>query len=241
MQELTDLVSYMISYTKDVVALDTTVSKQEFAYSTLRERILNGTYNPGYRLVIDQLAREFGTSPIPVREAIRRLEAEGLVQYQRNSGACVTPMDEQAYIQTLAVLAVLEGYAAAAAAPAMQPEDFAHMRQINREMEQAAQEMNPIRYGSLNQQFHACVINRCRNGFLRESIQQAQKRIDAVRRTVFGLIPHRTRQSLDEHEALIRLMESGAPPQEIERAARQHKLNTLAAFQAWERQAGRQK
>ena len=58
-------------------------NKHEQAYSIIRERIFNGTYVPGYRLVIDGLARELGISPVPIREAIRRLEAEG--QEQRRS------------------------------------------------------------------------------------------------------------------------------------------------------------
>ena len=54
-------------------------TKQELVYREVRERILAGTYVPGFRIVIDALAEEFGVSALPVREAIRRLEAEGLV------------------------------------------------------------------------------------------------------------------------------------------------------------------
>ena len=61
-------------------------SKQERVYVVLRGRLFDGTYGPGHRLVIDALARELEVSPMPVREAIRRLEAEGLVDYQRNQG-----------------------------------------------------------------------------------------------------------------------------------------------------------
>ena len=64
-------------------------SKHERAYLLIRSRILDGSYTPGSRLVIDALAGELGISPVPVREAIRRLEAEGKVVYRHNAGARV--------------------------------------------------------------------------------------------------------------------------------------------------------
>ena len=51
-------------------------TKQERVYQAVRERILSGAYGPGYRVVIDAIATEFEVSALPVREAIRRLEAE---------------------------------------------------------------------------------------------------------------------------------------------------------------------
>ncbi|HWE60713.1 MAG TPA: hydantoinase/oxoprolinase N-terminal domain-containing protein [Chloroflexota bacterium] len=68
-------------------------SKHERAYLLIRSRIGDGTYEPGERLVIDALAGELGISPVPVREAIRRLEAEGRVVYRHNAGARVAPGD----------------------------------------------------------------------------------------------------------------------------------------------------
>ncbi len=64
-----------------------TPSKSEAAYATISERINNGAYSPGYRLVLGTIAEELGCSVVPVREAIRRLEAEGLVNFTRNVGA----------------------------------------------------------------------------------------------------------------------------------------------------------
>ena len=68
-------------------------TKQERVYKEVRERILAGTYVPGFRIVIDALAEEFGVSALPVREAIRRLEAEGLVIFRPNVGAQVAPAE----------------------------------------------------------------------------------------------------------------------------------------------------
>ena len=75
------------------MSANTSPNKQEQAYAALRERILSGSYSPGYRLVIDALAEELGVSALPIREAIRRLEAEGLVVFRPNAGAQVAPAD----------------------------------------------------------------------------------------------------------------------------------------------------
>jgi DNA-binding GntR family transcriptional regulator len=95
----------------------TVVTKQERVYQAIRERILSGAYGPGYRVVIDALAEEFEVSGLPVREAIRRLEAEGLVIYRPNAGAQVAPADPGLFDEEMTVLAVLEGYGTALAAP----------------------------------------------------------------------------------------------------------------------------
>ena len=65
------------------VSKRTDLTKQERVYRAVRERILSGTYGPGFRVVIDALAEEFGVSALPVREAIWRLEAEGLTDRLR--------------------------------------------------------------------------------------------------------------------------------------------------------------
>ena len=69
------------------------MSKQERVYRTVRQRIVDGTLSPGSRLVADGLARELDVSPVPVREALRRLEAEGFVDYELNVGARVRTLD----------------------------------------------------------------------------------------------------------------------------------------------------
>src|SRR5690606_30811258 len=67
-------------------------TRAQWVYEQLKEAILSGALKPGERLIVDQLARDFGTSPIPVREAIRRLEAEELVETTPYIGARVAPV-----------------------------------------------------------------------------------------------------------------------------------------------------
>src|SRR6185437_11644441 len=88
-------------------------SKAEVAYERIRAQILDGTYGPGYRLILDRLGSEIGVSAVPVREALRRLEAEGYVEFKRNMGATVSRVDAEGYAQTMETLAILEASATA--------------------------------------------------------------------------------------------------------------------------------
>ena len=108
------------------------VTKQERVYQAIRERILSGAYGPGYRVVIDALAEEFEVSGLPVREAIRRLEAEGLVIYRPNAGAQVAPADPGLFDEEMTVLAVLEGYGTALAAPCLGEAEIARLTRDQR-------------------------------------------------------------------------------------------------------------
>ena len=208
-------------------------TKQERVHAVLRERILDGTYGPGFRVVIDALAEEFGVSALPVREAIRRLEAEGLVIYRANAGAQVAPIDPTLIEEEMTVLAVLEGYATAIAAPELNREDLDHLTGINSEMADAMNAMDPVRFGALNRDFHTVIYDRCANPALVELLQEVSDRLALMRRTVFVQIPYRGKDSVREHRDIIKLLRQKAPAAEIEAAARAHKLHTVESFRRW--------
>jgi DNA-binding GntR family transcriptional regulator len=214
------------------------VTKQERVYDALRERILSGAYGPGYRIVIDALADEFSVSALPVREAIRRLEAEGLVVYRPNAGAQVAPADPSVFEEEMTVLALLEGLATALAAPELGKDGIERMREINRRMAEAMERLDSLGFGRLNQEFHAVIYEKCPNGALLTLLRDVSRRLDAIRRTVFVQIPYRGAASLKEHAELIDLIEKGAPSAEIESVARAHKMHTVESFRAWQEEHG---
>ncbi|MBF8377068.1 GntR family transcriptional regulator [Alicyclobacillus mali] len=216
-----------------------TPSKQQLAYHTLKQRILEGTYGPGYRIVIDRVAKELGVSAIPIREAIRRLEAEGLVEVERFSGAKVTRIDAKMYEDILSALAVLEGYATAQAYRNLTDEDFDALRQTNEAMRQARSDFDLTLYSRLNQQFHEIILRCCSNRYLVDEIHTFRERMDAMRVSVFNLIPHRASDSIAEHDKLIQLMAVDVGGDAVERFARQHRLATLEAFRRWNEQHAR--
>jgi DNA-binding GntR family transcriptional regulator len=211
-------------------------TKQQRVYETLRERILNGAYGPGFRLVIAAAAVELAVSTVPVREAIRRLEAEGLVVYRPNVGAQVAPAEPGLFEDELSLLAVLEGYATAAAAPLLTGTDIARLYQTTDLMSLAMERMDPLAFGRHNREFHAVFADRCPNRPLVEMLRDLERRLDAIRRTVFMHVPYRGAASVTEHRDLIALVERGARSDRVERAGRAHKLRTLDSFRAWRRE-----
>lgn len=206
------------------------VGKHEQAYKAIRERILDGTYGPGFRLVIDVLARELGISAVPIREAIRRLEAEGWVLFQRNVGAQIMPLTAERWQATMEVLATLQGRATALSAPHLGPEEIARARELNEKMETALESLDPLVFGRLNREFHAVTYGHCPNPYLMGLLRQTLERLDVMRRSVFLYIPARGWTSLPEHRELVDAIEAQAGENEIERLARQHVENTIDAF-----------
>lgn len=214
------------------------ITKQEIVYKAIRERILGGDYGPGYRVVIDTLARELEVSALPVREAIRRLEAEGLVVYRANAGAQVAPADPELFDEQMTVLAVLEGFATALAAPVLTSDDLQRLGSLTDGMADAMESLDPLAFGRLNGEFHSVIHERCPNPSLVDMLHDVARRLDAIRRTVFLQIPYRGAASIEEHRELIELIARGAPSSEIERAGREHKLRTVESFRVWRAEHG---
>ena len=206
------------------------MNKKEFVYKHLRTSILDGTFGSGQRIVIDQVAKEMGMSIIPVREAIRQLESDGLITYKPYSGAVVTSIDEKEYIDTLMVLSVLEGYATALSSEHLTSIDIGRLIQLNRDMEKAVEEFEFELFGELNRTFHASIIQKCCNPVLIEKIEETQDRMDRVRKSIFSMVPKRAQQSIQEHAELIQCLKEKAPSEQIEVIIRNHRKNTVEAF-----------
>jgi DNA-binding GntR family transcriptional regulator len=207
------------------------VNKQERTYTVLRDRIHSGALAPRARLNIDALARELGVSAIPVREALRRLEAEGWVKFQPNVGAIVAPVDTTLWEQQMIAVAVIEGAATADAAAHLKPSDLTKVRQIAAEMEEVAAEGDLAKFSRLNRRLHATIIARCANAYLLELLEQTNQRLDRIRDTMFTYLPDRSTAAIGEHQRLIELLEGGDTA-EIERYARWHKLQVVEAYHA---------
>ncbi|GAB3468226.1 GntR family transcriptional regulator [Kineococcus endophyticus] len=209
-------------------------SKVELAYELVRGRIVSGAYTPGYRLVLGALARELGSSPVPVREAVRRLEAEGLVEFERHVGATVRGLDPVEYRWTMETLAVVEGAAVGQALPLLTADDLAEARRLNERLRAELAgfdrgEPDTQLFSQLNQRLHRTLAGRCPNPHLLELVDRGWHRLSTLRTSVFSLVPDRTHQSVAEHDALLDLIASGAPAAEVETAAREHRAATLRA------------
>lgn len=205
-------------------------NKSQQAYRILKERIVSNEYSPGYRLVLGRIAGELDMSVVPVREAIRRLEAETLVTYEANIGAHVSMVDDTQYRHSMQTLGILEGAATALAAPLMSPEDIRSARQVNDQMTRSLEHFDPHTFTAQNQQFHALLFSRCPNPRLLELVRAEWGRLGNLRDSTFSFVPTRAHESVREHERILQLIEKDASVVEVERACREHRAATLTAY-----------
>jgi len=211
-------------------AVRTDLSKSQQAYRWIKERIARQDFTPGYRLVLGSLAKDLDMSVVPVREAIRQLEAEGLVTFERNVGAHVSMVDDSAYRNSMQALSILEGAATALAARRLTVDDIRRARAINQLMIETLDHFDPHSFTALNQEFHTTLFEHCANPRLLEIVRGEWGRLGNLRDSTFSFVPGRAAESVREHENILRLIEADAPLDEIEHAARRHRSATLDAY-----------
>lgn len=207
-----------------------TLSKSQRAYQTIKSRITEGDYGPGYRLVLGQLARELEVSAVPIREAIRMLEAEGFVEFERNVGAQVAAINPVEYSHTMETLAIVEGAATGLAAPHISAELVEKAAEINDRMRTSLRDFDPLGFTKLNQEFHEALFAPCPNPYLLDMVRRGWTRLASIRESTFSFVPGRAEASVAEHDQLLQLLRTGAEPDVVERAARAHRIATMTAF-----------
>ena len=206
------------------------MSKSQQAYHWIKERIAAQEFSPGYRLVLGTIATDLDMSVVPVREAIRQLEAEGLVTFERNVGARVSMVDDSQYRFSMQALSILEGTATALAARRLTADDVAAARRINELMIETLDHFDPKAFTRLNQEFHSALYGKCANPRVLELVEGEWARLGHLRDSTFSFVPGRAAESVREHESILQLIENSAPLGEIEKAARRHRSATLDAY-----------
>lgn len=219
-----------VTATPTPVMIDTSsqarLSKAELAYTQIREWIQQGAFDPGARLVIERLARDLGCSVVPVREAIRRLEADGYVTFTHNVGATVTAIDLDRYPETVEAVAALEGVALGLAVPHLTAAEREHARAVNAELRASLSSFDPAQFTRLNRRFHEVLFNACPNRHLLGMLEREWALLETTRRSAFSYIPSRAARSVDEHDELLGMIEDGRDGSEIEMFARAHRMAT---------------
>ncbi|HOJ77242.1 MAG TPA: GntR family transcriptional regulator [Bacillota bacterium] len=189
------------------IKLDNYKPLRELVFETMREAIINGQLRPGERMMEIQLAEEMGVSRTPVREAIRKLELEGLVVMIPRKGAYVAGLSLKDIADVFEIRRALEGLAAELAADRITDQE---LENLERYLVKISEE---IECGDLNKvveidtDFHTLLYQASRNSKLTQIINNLREQIQRFRTTSLSL-PGRMRVALDEHRKIVEAISS---------------------------------
>ena len=169
------------------------------AYRRLLEEIRSGLLGPGARLREVDLAERFGISRTPVREAIRQLEADGLVVHIARQGATIRSLDYAEVMELYEMRAVLEGTAARMAARAASEIEIGELEALNAELAQASDARAAF---DLNRQFHLTLLDAAKNRYLVKSMNALQKTLMILGPTTL-IEPERAELAVVEHARVL--------------------------------------
>ena len=188
----------------------------------LRAAIWSGVYAPGDRLVERRLAREFGISHIPLREALARLTEEGLVERLPRRGARVASLTPRTLEEVSSLRVVLEQFVVRRLKDRFTPEAHAELQVIVDQMVEAAEQHDLVRVHELDQQFHQRLWELTDHALLVELAAQMRSRTSHFyRAAAASLGPDEVRRHADSHQQLLDVIASG-DRRAAERAMQQH-------------------
>ncbi|MDQ7843413.1 MAG: GntR family transcriptional regulator [Armatimonadota bacterium] len=184
---------------------------RELVFRKLREAILSGRFQPGQRLRERELVGRMGVSRTPIREALRKLELEGLVTTVPYRGPVVTRPTLDSARELYETRAALEGQATALFTLRADEEAVERLRRCIRDAERALQRRRPEGILAANNAFHDTIAAGCGNGLLQGLIANLRDRIVLLRVESLSY-PGRRSRSISEHKAIVRMIERRDAP-----------------------------
>ncbi|WP_367716443.1 GntR family transcriptional regulator [Nitratireductor sp. GISD-1A_MAKvit] len=197
-----------------------TASATDLVFEALRKAIVEGELSEGEHLRQDHIARMFNTSRIPVREALQRLEQDGLVTTQRYKGTVVAALSASEISEIFDFRALLESEVIRLAVPRLTP---LHLKTARTHLEAFSAETEPARLGEANRNFHYCLYETADRPYHLQIIRTSLDRVDRYLRAQLSLTGGQKRAH-DEHLKIFKACEDGAAD-EASRLTRAHILD----------------
>ena len=193
----------------------------------LRSMILSGSLGVGVQLKQEALAKRFGVSRFPIREALRHLQAEGLIEHTPHQGSVVASRSVPELLETLDIRIGLEARALKLAIPLMTPRDHKAARAI---MAQYDASESPYEWSELNLEFHLCLYRACGRPKLLKMIEEIVRGIGVHMRTQqSSRLGRKSPQS--EHGEILKACVARDIPKAVE-LLEKHIEHTQVALQA---------
>jgi DNA-binding GntR family transcriptional regulator len=180
----------------------------DYVADHVRSSILHGRLELGSKLDQQALADELGVSTIPVREGLRRLEAEGLVRILPRRGAYVAEVSTEEIIEVARIRVPLEELAIKLAAPKLGADDLLELRRMNAELDGLTGEEQASEWGALNRVWHLRLYQGAGSPMLLQMISMLWDRSTLYRQLNNAQVDHR-RKSVVEHASILEALEQG--------------------------------
>lgn len=176
----------------------------------LEELIFDGTFSDGDRLDEVRLAEQFGVSRTPLREAFQRLALSGLVELVARRGAFVRQPGPVELMEMFEVMAEIEAVCGRLAARRISDQALSDLVDANTKCQKAVDAGDIDTYYLENERFHRIIYNQSGNSFLEQEASKLHRRLKPFRRQQLRF-RGRMAQSMAEHEAILRALDSGSP------------------------------
>ena len=208
------------------------LTKQQAVYQRLKTLIIEGKLKPGERLIIDDLAREFGLSIIPVREALQLLQSDRLVEIRPHAGATVSPITVEHLDEIFTILEGLEAVTVRRLAETQPAGVLGKLEKVVAQLERATERADIEHWSALNMEFHSQMSAATNMPWLHEITTRALRDWDRVRRYFFNRqTAHRFAEAQREHQNILAALREGDAAR-AEQIIRQHNQNALRHYRA---------
>lgn len=181
---------------------------REIVYEELKMQILTGKITPGTRMMEVELAESMGVSRTPIREAIKKLEQEGLVTIEPRKGAYASQISVKDMVDILEVRQDMEGLAAQMAAYRMTPKQMKELESISIAYNKAVEESNMADMIKYDTEFHNLIVESCDNSILTMMINQLQELLLRFRYVYYDNIK-RAEKMPSEHSMIMEGIKDG--------------------------------
>ncbi|HEA65500.1 hypothetical protein LCGC14_2459970 [marine sediment metagenome] len=179
---------------------------REKIYQTIRDDITYGKFAPGERLVEDRLVEEFKASRSPIREALRQLESEGLITFERNKGITIARLSIKQVDEIYTLRCLLESGAACLTAESITKKDVAHLRDLQEKLRVAVKNMDLRDWLHNNALFHNFLCEHCGNSNLIQVLDNLKRRVYRYHYITVS-VPGHFETYLGHHEGMLQACE----------------------------------
>jgi DNA-binding GntR family transcriptional regulator len=206
-------------------------SKKDLVKQALREAILSGELAPGTRLIIDDLANRLGVSPIPVREALQQLQADGYVEIQPFLGTRVTPIEAESVVEVFSLLETIEIVSSRFACLHLTEDERQTLREVVNKMDELVRIRDAEAWSQENRRFHQIICDRAGTRLIASVMTKVLDHWDRLHRVFLKeVFAHRLPEAQEEHRQILQAIEE-RDPDKVESVIRKHNRNALSAYQ----------